>query len=75
MSACLTCKHRNEKKNKCKVCGCYLDLKTKAAENWNPKKLRIEITHCPLGKWNDLDVANEYRKLDGEQPISENSNN
>jgi hypothetical protein len=69
MAVCMTCEHRKEQENKCGVCGCFLDLKTKAESNVNPKKGRIEITHCPIGKWGDLEIANFYRELDGKQPI------
>ena len=69
LSVCMSCEYRNEKKNKCNKCGCYIDLKAAAAENWNPKKMRVEVTHCPMGKWNDLEVANHYRKIDGLEPI------
>jgi len=69
MAVCMTCKHRQEQENKCGVCGCFLDLKTKAESNVNPKNGRIEITHCPIGKWGDIEIANFYRELDGKQPI------
>ena len=67
---CLGCNFRDKKKDKCTVCGCFLDLKTGAKINWNAKKLRNEKTHCPLGKWNDLETANEYRRIDGKQPLN-----
>jgi hypothetical protein len=69
MAVCMNCEHRKEQENKCGVCGCFLDLKTKAETNLNPKKARTEITHCPLGKWGDLEITNFYRVLDGKQPI------
>lgn len=62
---CLKCEHRDAEENKCKVCTCFLDLKTKSRVNWRPSKNRNEITHCPLGQWNDKEIANEYRALDG----------
>lgn len=65
MSVCLQCDKRDPVEQRCKVCGCYLEPKTGAKTNWNVKKTRHEITHCPLGKWDDLETANEYRKLDG----------
>lgn len=65
MSVCMGCEHRDEAKNKCNQCGCFLDLKTQSGTNWRPSKNRIEITHCPLGKWGDIETANEYRLLDG----------
>lgn len=65
MSVCLQCEKRDTESNKCKVCKCFLAVKTDTAENLNPKKLRYEITHCPLGRWNDLETANQYREIDG----------
>ena len=67
MSVCFSCPNRNEKENVCDVCGCFLDLKTGAKTNWNAKRLRNEITHCPLGKWNDKEIANVYREMDGKE--------
>ncbi len=26
---------------------------------------RSEVTHCPEGRWGDIEIANHYRKLDG----------
>lgn len=66
-SACLECDKRNAAQNKCEVCGCFLDVKTKAKSNWNARRLRNEITHCPLGKWEDLNTANMYRQMDGKE--------
>lgn len=62
---CLKCEYRDADENKCTQCGCFLDLKTSTRVNWRPSKNRNEITHCPMGRWNDKDTANEYRRLDG----------
>lgn len=70
MSVCFFCPKRNEKENVCDECGCFLDLKTRAKINWNAKKLRNEITHCPLGKWNDKETANIYREMDGKELLT-----
>jgi hypothetical protein len=70
MSVCFKCENRDPENEKCKVCGCFLDLKTTTDINWNVKRNRQEVTHCPLGKWNDLETANEYRKIDGFEPLS-----
>jgi len=64
-NVCMTCDKRDESLEKCRVCGCFLDLKTSSAVNWNAMKGRNEITHCPLGKWGDVDTANMYRQMDG----------
>lgn len=48
--ACMGCdKNVN---NVCQVCKCYIDLKVRSKVN-RDKKGKKEITHCPLGKWND----------------------
>ena len=70
MGICLGCDRRDEKANKCVECGCFLDLKTDSRINWNPKKMRNEFTHCPLGKWDDLETANEYRRIDGKELLT-----
>ena len=70
MRICFSCEKRNEKENVCYVCGCFLDLKTSAKTNWNAKKLRNEITHCPMGKWNDKKTANIYREMDGKELLT-----
>lgn len=44
-----------------------MDIKTKLEVYRNAKKLRNEITHCPLGKWGDKQIANIYRKIDGKE--------
>jgi hypothetical protein len=49
--ACRTCPFNVDEK--CEKCGCYIDLKVETKVNWNPKKLKKELTHCPEGKWGD----------------------
>ena len=72
-------KCRQLKGDKCAVCGCYVELKAPMDKNKNPKAfMRIEKTHCPLGKWpyideegnrheTDKEVANYYRNIDGKE--------
>lgn len=67
---CLTCNFRDKKQDVCTQCGCFLDLKTNAAKNWNARRNRNEITHCPLGKWSDLEITNHYREIDGKPLIT-----
>lgn len=67
---CLGCEFRDEANDQCGVCHCFLDLKTASETNWNPAKLRNEITHCPKGRWNDKETANLYREMDGKEPLS-----
>lgn len=75
LEVCQGCEKIDKKAQRCKVCKCYLEVKTGSRINNNPKRFRQEITHCPLGKWGDLEVANEYRKIDGLSPLlSQHSN-
>lgn len=64
ISVCETCSKRQG--DKCGICGCFYELKAEMEFNKNPKKFfRIEETHCPLGKWGDVEIANRYREKDG----------
>lgn len=65
MAICNNCDQKDFKKNKCLQCGCFLDLKTNSNTNYRISKNRTEKTHCPLGKWDDIQIANAYRELDG----------
>ena len=69
-SVCFDCPARDEKQNVCGECGCFLELKCGAKVNFNAKRMRIEITHCPLGKWNDKATANFYREMDGKELLN-----
>lgn len=71
MSVCKNCDKFSLPDLRCKICRCFLEVKTFSRTNRSPKQMRNEITHCPLGKWGDLETANEYRKLDGLVPITE----
>lgn len=68
-SVCNSCEKRDVESNRCKVCKCFLEVKTGSLENRNVFKLRDEVTHCPLGKWDDKEIANFYRKLEGEPEL------
>lgn len=70
MGICEGCNMRDTVENKCLECGCFLDLKTTAKTNWNAKKFRNEITHCPLGRWDDKKIANVYREIDGKELLN-----
>lgn len=49
-------------RDKCKECGCFMEVKTGARTHRNPKRgMRVEVTHCPLGKWGDLEIAEFYK--------------
>lgn len=49
-NACKGCE--NNVNNICQICECYIDLKVRSKVNRN-KKGQKEITHCPMGKWDD----------------------
>ena len=51
IEACSTCPFNVDEK--CDKCGCYIDLKVETKVNWNIKKGKKELTHCPEGKWGD----------------------
>lgn len=63
------CGFLNKVSRKCRSCGCYVDAKAGSKQNRNPTKLRFEITHCPKGKWDDKELANQYRIIDGLKPL------
>ena len=67
---CKTCpsKMYDEESDKCKMCGCFIEIKSTLKRNRNPKAMmRVERTHCPMGHWGDKVVANIYRKMDGKE--------
>lgn len=73
LNTCKQCPHYNAGKMKCRICTCYMDIKTAMKVHRNPLEgMRLEITHCPLGKWegDELKTVNYYRRLDGKEPIS-----
>jgi len=66
IATCESCPNFDAENRRCKICTCFIDAKAGIKTNRNPLKLfRIELTHCPLGKWDDKYVANKYRSLDG----------
>jgi len=69
MDTCLSCPYLSLSDFRCKVCKCFVEVKTGSEKNFNPKRMRNEITHCPKGFWNDIEIANEYRKIDGISPL------
>lgn len=71
-AVCMKCQHRDPEEDKCLKCGCFLELKTASRVNWRVSRNRNEVTHCPVGRWNDLELANFYRGLDGLETITEN---
>lgn len=73
LGICEKCKpYFDTQSRRCKICKCFMDAKTGSKTNYNPKKIRNEITHCPMGYWGDVDIANFYREKDGLPPINTN---
>ncbi len=70
LAICEACEHFDPDARKCTTCSCYMDVKTGAKTNFNPKSARNEITHCPNGFWGDVETANFYREKDGLLPIT-----
>ena len=65
LAICGGCPNFDSEKKKCKACGCFMEVKATLLKHRNPKAFgRIELTHCPEGKWSDKETANAYRKLD-----------
>lgn len=51
---CSLCDQMDTENVTCKLCGCFLAIKTKSKVNINHKTGKSEITHCPLNKWQDI---------------------
>lgn len=66
---CTACSRLDRETLRCKECGCYLKSKVWAKVNRSPARPLGEVTHCPLGKWRDRDIANHYRAIDGKPPL------
>lgn len=47
LEICKSCEHYDEKKSRCNICGCRLNLSQLAEFN----KLRMATEHCDKGKW------------------------
>lgn len=59
----------NAEIGKCLGCGCLLPEKTYSKTNRTLEHPNGEVTHCPLGRWDDLILTNYYRVQDGLAPI------
>jgi anaerobic selenocysteine-containing dehydrogenase len=64
-NVCLGCDFRDPDRDKCLACSCYLEEKSWSHTNRTIERPFGEVTHCPLGRWNDKEIANHYRHLDG----------
>jgi hypothetical protein len=64
IAICRGCELYDPPRDKCTVCKCFMEIKTGAKTHFNPEKLRTEVTHCPKGRWGDLEIAAYYNLLD-----------
>jgi hypothetical protein len=55
------CMFYKESTDQCKVCKCFVEVKSKALTNIEPKTGDVVITHCPMGWWDDEKIAELYR--------------
>lgn len=63
LAVCAACPEFDAEERRCTRCGCFMDVKAGSLTNRNPERaLRIEITHCPLGKWGDKEIADYYTR-------------
>ena len=74
LEKCRSCIWYDKRKDECKDCGCIVSLKSTTKVSRNPnrggfkeiiKGGELEQTHCPQGRWNDKDIANFYRSIEG----------
>ena len=49
-ATCDMCEYRDKRQDRCKICDCFLKVKTKSLTNRN-KLGKVEITKCPKGFW------------------------
>ena len=64
LAICKGCKNYDAAGDECKICHCFMTIKTGSKIHFNPVKLRKEITHCPEGLWGDLEISSHYKLLD-----------
>lgn len=63
-NTCKACTKYIEETDQCGVCRCYMSVKTELKTNRDPElNGKIVETHCPLGKWNDKELADYYNSL------------
>lgn len=60
INTCMGCEKISENKETCTMCNCYVEVKAESLTNRVKKLREIQVTHCPLGKWGDEDIAREY---------------
>mgnify|MGYP005991554949 CR=1 FL=1 len=66
MNTCMGCDKFRQDNKTCNECGCWMDVKTGLKTNRDPDLAgEIVETHCPLGRWGDVELANQYREEKG----------
>lgn len=65
------CKYFDPNKQECLKCTCVLPVKWTLFNFFHPIKLRNEIAHCPIGRWDDLEIAKYYQFIDGKKLIQD----
>lgn len=68
---CYPCEYRDQTENVCTLCGCPISAKIWSKISRSLARPFGEVTHCPMGKWNDKEITNYYRQVDGEPPLPE----
>lgn len=65
MSKCNECPHMELENGEpvCGICGCYLDIKIHCLTNRDFKG-RLQVTHCPIGRWGDKELAETNGAID-----------
>lgn len=59
---CRQCPYFDPVDTICNNCGCLLDVKWKSLINRKISTGETQVTHCPIGSWNDSDFAAFYKK-------------
>lgn len=58
---CKGCDKHDAESDECAICTCFMEEKTKLLKHHDPKLETVIVTHCPLGKWGDKEIANFYK--------------
>lgn len=68
-NTCWYCEQMNHSNKTCRSCGCYIELKIWSKISRSVNRPMGELTHCPLGKWQDKEITNYYRTEDGKEAL------
>lgn len=66
---CWGCEQMDHSDKRCRLCGCFIEVKIWSKTSRSAHRPMGEVTHCPLGKWNDKEITNHYRAEDGLEPL------